>query len=65
MEHDYELRLASGKRVVWSGNDPEDASRRYVDCHRSETVVAWRSYPRYGLFIGMPPGGIVELEVTK
>jgi hypothetical protein len=39
----YELKLASGKVVTWSGTDGEDASRRYVDAHREAAVVAWRN----------------------
>lgn len=41
----FELKLASGKVVTWHGTDGINASRRYVDCNRDETVVAWR-YPR-------------------
>ena len=47
----YELKLASGRVVEWSGSDPEDAARRYVDVYREEVVVATR-LPRFGLFVG-------------
>lgn len=49
----YELKLADGRVVAWDGRDGEDAARRYVDCHREATVVAWR-YPRVGVW---PWGG--------
>lgn len=51
-ERPYELKLASGRRVVWDGVSPEDAIRRFLDCHRGETVVAWRHADRHGLFVG-------------
>jgi hypothetical protein len=38
----FELKLANGKNVEWSGSDGEDAARRYVDCHRDDAVVAHR-----------------------
>lgn len=49
---EYELKLQSGKVAVWTGKTPEDAARRYVDAMRpqKETVVAWRNYPRFGVF---------------
>jgi len=52
MEKEYELKLASGKVVIWHGKDGINAAERYVDCKRGETVIAWRNYPRYGVFIG-------------
>ena len=54
-ERSYELRLADGRRVVWAGKDGEDAARRYVAEHQDATVIAWRAYPRHGLFVGVPP----------
>ena len=48
---EYELKLKSSKVVVWEGKTPEDAARRYVDCHRDQVVVATRPYPRHGLFL--------------
>jgi hypothetical protein len=51
MEQEYELKLASGKVVVWTGKDAINACKRYVDCFRGETVIAWRDYPRYGVFV--------------
>ena len=53
MESEYELKLASGKTVVWSGKDGVNAAERYVDCNRGEVVIAWRDYPRYGIFLGI------------
>jgi hypothetical protein len=49
----FELMLADGKHIVWEGTDGEDAARRYVDCCGG-TVIAWRNYPRHGLFVGAP-----------
>ena len=48
---EFELKLQSGKVVVWEGLTGEDAAVRYVDAHRAEVVVAWRPYPRHGVFI--------------
>jgi hypothetical protein len=45
-----ELKLASAKREVWDGETPEGAARGYVAGHPAETVVAWRHWPRHGLF---------------
>lgn len=47
----FDLKLASGKTVSWNGKDGEDASRRYVDCHRDAVVVAWR-HPRVAFVPG-------------
>ncbi len=41
----YELKLATGRRVIWEGADGEEAARRYVDAHREAAVVAWRGAP--------------------
>jgi hypothetical protein len=38
----YELKLATGKVVRWSGQSGEDAATRYVDAHREAKVIAWR-----------------------
>lgn len=56
---EFELKLANGKVVVWEGRDGEDAARRYVDCHRDQSVVATRS-PRFGLVIGFDPNRLIE-----
>lgn len=48
----FELKLATGEKVVWEGKDPDDASRRYADCFPGSVVVAWRHYPRHGVFPG-------------
>ena len=48
---EYELKLQSGKVVVWEGVNGQDAAARYVDMHPAEVVVAWRHYPRHGIFI--------------
>jgi hypothetical protein len=49
---DYELKLRSGRVVVWDGATPEDAARRYVDGHRTEAVIATRpaAHECYGIF---------------
>jgi hypothetical protein len=47
----WELKLANGKVVEWDGKDGEDASRRYVDCHRDDAVVAYREANRHGLSV--------------
>lgn len=60
IEREWELKLATGQVVVWSGISGPDAAQRYVDCHREAAVVATRSYPRYGLFIGVDPDQIIE-----
>ncbi len=49
----YELKLASGKTVVWDGEDGIKAALRYVDAHPTEKVLAWRDYPRHGIFFGV------------
>ena len=49
----FQLKLAGGKRVVWEGESGEDAALRYVDCHREATVVAWRTWPRTGIYGGL------------
>ena len=56
---EYELRLADNRRVVWTGKDGEDASRNYVASHPTATVIAWRTYPRHGLFIGIDPRRVI------
>ncbi len=48
---EFELKLQSGKVVVWEGANAEEAAVRYVDMHPAEVVVAWRGYPRHGVFI--------------
>lgn len=50
---EFEIRTQSGKRIVWEGKDGLEACHRYADAHPGETVIAWRSWPRHGLFIGM------------
>lgn len=47
----YDLKLADGKIVQWSGKDPTDAVTRYVDAHREAAVVAVREGNRHGLFV--------------
>jgi hypothetical protein len=46
----YELRLASGKTVVWDGKDGNDAAQRYVAAHPDQAVVAHREAERRGFF---------------
>lgn len=47
----WELKLADGRVVEWDGVDGETAARRYVDTHRTATVVASRPADRHGLFV--------------
>lgn len=51
MEQRYDLKLADGRTVSWTGSSGEDAARRYVDGHHGATVVATRSAERHGLFV--------------
>ena len=55
MDKQYELKLSNGKKVVWNGSDGINAAQRYVDCIRdvNVSVIAWRDYPRYGIFPGI------------
>jgi hypothetical protein len=60
-EREFELLLLGDEKspteiVRWSGKDGEDAARRYVDCHRDASVIAWREIA-HGLFIGAPTNG--------
>lgn len=60
----FELKLSTGKWVVWEGKDWEDAAHRYVDTFRDATVIAWRHYPRHGLFAIERPDRIRIIEPT-
>ena len=46
----YELRLASGKTVVWDGRTALEAAQRYVDAHPGQVVLSWREADRHGFF---------------
>lgn len=48
--NNYELKLANGKTVIWNGDSGEDAAERYVETFRDAIVIAWRNYPRTGVF---------------
>jgi hypothetical protein len=50
-EQRFELKLANGKRAVWTGTDGTDAATRYVDCHRDAVVIAYREADRHGLHV--------------
>ncbi len=41
-DKEYELKLANGKVVTWTGKDGIDAATRYADCNHGAVVVAWR-----------------------
>lgn len=60
----FDLKIAGkGGHVTWSGKNGEDAARRYVDCYRGATVIAWREGARHGLHIGIKPisqGGVTR-----
>lgn len=43
LDREFELKLATGKVVVWPGKNGVNAAHRYVDCHDGATVVAWRA----------------------
>ena len=58
----FELKLADRRIVVWEGNDGPDAVRRYVDCHRDATVIAWRNVNQHGLFVIERPDRMRILE---
>jgi hypothetical protein len=60
LEREFELKLADGKTAVWTGTSGVDASRRYVAAHPAATVVAWRTWPRHGVFPHPDLGRIVE-----
>ena len=53
----FEVLLVTGKRrtwAVWEGKDGPDACQSYADSHPGNyQVIAWRDYPRHGLFIGV------------
>ena len=58
----FDLMLSDRSVVTRQGRDGEEAARRYVDCHREATVIAWRTARRVlirGCVIdGRPAGGI-------
>jgi hypothetical protein len=53
MEHEYELKTSKG-RVVWAGADGPTACKRWEAEHPGEYVIAWRNYPRVGVFLVHP-----------
>ena len=59
-DFELKLKLQDGAPVVWSGRDGEDASRNYALSHPGAVVLAWRTYPRYGLFAPADIRRIVE-----
>jgi len=50
---EYELKLKSGKVVIWNGINGFEAARNYTESHimNGDYVVAWRDYPRKGIFL--------------
>ncbi len=52
----YQLKLASGRVVTWTGKDGVDACRRYVDAHRDASVIAWRYDRTPRIRVGSPTG---------
>lgn len=54
MEKPYELKLASGKVVKWTGTDGVNAAERYVDCVRDAEVVAWREAETTNIIVTAP-----------
>jgi len=58
-EREFELKLATGKIVKWTGKTGVNAAHNYVDCVQDATVVAWREI-QYGIFPYPPQGrGII------
>lgn len=60
----FELKLSNGKRATWEGESGEDAARRYVDCHRDASVIAFRSTNRHGIFVIGRPDRMHIVEPT-
>lgn len=58
MMNEYELRLDNGDKVIWNGDSGIDACKRYVATFPDAVVIAWRNYPRIGVFAALLP--IVE-----
>jgi hypothetical protein len=54
MKRNYELKLSTGKTVIWEGENGEDACKYYAETHPGVTVIAWRDYPRHGVFLVHP-----------
>ena len=52
IEREYELKLASGRVVTWTGVSPEVVIARYQDVYPDQQVVAWR-FVHHGLFVGL------------
>jgi len=50
---EFELKLAAGKTVVWTGHDGINAAIRYAAAHPGAVIIAYRK-PRHGVFPGMP-----------
>lgn len=51
MKRSYELKLSTGKTVIWEGENGEDACKYYAETHPGSIVVAWRDYPQHGVFL--------------
>lgn len=52
MNKQYELKIEGKKEpVVWDGKNGEDAAKYYAETHPGVRVVAWRDYPRHGVFV--------------
>ena len=48
---EYELKLATGKTVIWESRDGGvAAAQSYANSHPGAVVLAWRDYPRHGFF---------------
>ena len=56
---EYELKLASGKSVLWYGASPEDAAQNYAANHPGEQVVGWR-WPVVDVIVGMSHPRLTE-----
>jgi len=58
----FELKLADGRRVVWSGMNGVDASQSYANACPGVTVTAWRRHKMTGFVAPFAPGHGVIIE---
>lgn len=61
----FELRVKKDDKFIepnptWTGENGEEACKRYAAEYPSHVVYAWRNYPRHGLFVGSDHVKIIE-----